>query len=340
MSEANLAEQIVKILDSILKISGTEADKKKLSYENKLSEVYKSAIVEPLKKLKELPDVDPKDSITINEKNEISISDKTLVMRKELANLLNPSQDEEPLSDNKRNCIAKWIVEVWGGIPSGKKADDTPGDMPPNKNKGDESLFKCISLADKADKAAEKGGAAIFHFNRVASWSKYLAFKKPGKYAIYDARVIYSLNWLLYQAGAKQYFPFLSGRNAVMGLLDYQIYLFLGKNGSHAESVEKALKDDIEKRRLKSIEQIDSKSTNNSYFSSRLIRHRNLFVHNGDAFIKYCDLLAEIANKLFLEDVDRLTKTEMLLFSVADTVIAEAVLNYISVLAKGKASEE
>lgn len=116
-----------------------------------------------------------------------------------------------------------------------------------------------------------------------------------------------------------------------MELLDYKLYLFLGKDRAHIDKVKIELDKDINKRRFNSVEQADSKLTNNSYFSSRLAS--NLFIPNRDAFSKYCELLQEISQELFgKSDTNRLTKTEMLLFAIADAEIAESVLKYISSL--------
>lgn len=305
MNEIDLA-QVVNNLNRVLKITALEGIERTAAYEAKLSVIYKSPINAPLKKLKDLLGVDSKNRINIDESTGGSIYDNTLLMRKELAILLSKSQQDE------RKRIAKWIVETWGGIPAGKN---------------DESLNECVSQADKVDENDGK----VFNFDRVASWSKYLAFKKPDKYAIYDARVIYSLNWLLYQSGATQYLPFLSGRNSVMEMLDYQLYLFLGKDRAHVAKVKAALKEDIKRRREKSVELADSKLTNNSYFSSGLIKNGDLFVKKSDAFSVYCSLLQKLSMELFpLDAENQLTKTEMLLFAIADAEIAEAVLNYIS----------
>lgn len=284
------ANEVVKSLKEILKIS--EAD----VFEAKLSEIYLSPINAPLMVLKDGLGV-AAGSITINEDPNVSIYQKTLDMRKELENLLLDFPE-------KRNQIAKWIVESWGGIPAGKN---------------DDSLNECIHNADKIDEE----NADKFNFERIASWSKYLAFKNPKKYAIYDARVIYSLNWLLYRSGQEHYFPFLSGRNSVMELLDYQILLFLGPDGEYRKEVQAALSDDIRKRRMPDRPESSAKS----HFSAGLKKKRELFIRDSDAFDRYCKLLQEVSTLLFSDkDPERLTKTEMLLFAVADAEIAESVL--------------
>jgi len=190
--------------------------------------------------------------------------------------------------------LSKWIVENWGGI----------------KGKDDESLKSCIDKSDKQD----------FDFNRIASWSKHIAFKYPEQYAIYDSRVIYTLNWLLLKAGSKLYFPVPSGRNSVMELLDYRILLLI----KHYEvsGVEKHLNDDIVARNMT--------PGRKSYVANKL--NKELFIESKIAFVEYCELLLELKNKLYQNDPlgMGLTKVEMMLFSLADKDISLEVLSDFS----------
>ncbi len=78
---------------------------------------------------------------------------------------------------NKTIKIAQWIIGDWGGITRGT----------------DDRLKACLKKAEEAALSDRQ-----IPFDRIASWSKYLAFKYPERFAIYDARVIYSLNWLLF----------------------------------------------------------------------------------------------------------------------------------------------
>ena len=51
-------------------------------------------------------------------------------------------------------------------------------------------------------------------FGRISSLSKIASFFNPKKYAIYDARATFSLNWLLVKSGVtKGFFPVPLGRN-------------------------------------------------------------------------------------------------------------------------------
>lgn len=301
-----LAVDLKRCLDEIFEISVKD------EYEEKLRAVYRVPITGPIAVLQEqFNEINV--ALPIKEGKQESISDQTLVMRAQLKELL-----KDPLSPEKKITIAKWIVETWGGIRPGKNND---------------SLNGCISKAEQAD-----DGGGKFDFERIPSWSKYLAFKKPEKYAIYDARVIYSLNWLLFRCSSNKYFPFLPGENNVTSLLNYQLYLYLTEGGRNSELVVEALRDDIKKRRSQSVEEQDSKKTNNSYFSSGLNRKLDLFIPTQDAFKNYCALLKAISEKLYPNCANGLTKTEMLLFAIADAEISESVLLHLSGMVK-KAGE-
>lgn len=89
------------------------------------------------------------------------------------------------------------IIQDWGGIRSFKKNEG-------NKKRLKE-LYKKI-LND------EKIG-----FDCISSLSKVAAFLKPNKYAVYDSRVAFSLNWLIciHKVDSKL-FPQPSGRNKIL----------------------------------------------------------------------------------------------------------------------------
>lgn len=187
--------------------------------------------------------------------------------------------------------IAKWIVKEWGGIPIGEE----------------KNFKKCIETA-----LEEHRKGAMFTFERIASWSKFLAFMYPTQYAIYDARVVYSLNWILLNAGENKFFPVLEGRNSVMGLLDYKLQLLLTIHD----------KNDIVKK-------LEARKGNKTHFLSGL--EKDVFYDKSEAFSKYCDLLCKIAIKIYPKgDQHALTKVEMILFSIADRDIAVDVLKCLA----------
>jgi len=96
-----------------------------------------------------------------------------------------------------------WIIQKWGGITSLKQNDRN--DMKIKKFK--EELNK-----DKLTKDS---------FNTISSFSKIASFMDSEKYVIYDSRVIYSLNWLLFNyTNIKELYPQPSGRNPKTSLYD------------------------------------------------------------------------------------------------------------------------
>ena len=70
------------------------------------------------------------------------------------------------------NELCLWIIRDWGGIKTGKNEDTL-------------ELIK-TSLSQKE-----------FQFKRIASSSKIASFMYPDRYAIYDSRVAYTLNWII-----------------------------------------------------------------------------------------------------------------------------------------------
>lgn len=263
------------------------------SKDKELTKLYQWPLDDQLKKLKKECGSELKwlENLISSEDNTFN---KTLSLRKNIAGEL----EKRPLSDL---MLPKWIIEDWGGITTGKD---------------DESLKKCLEQANNKN----------YDFNRIASWSKHIAFKYPEEYAIYDARVIYSLNWLLFKAGSKRYFPAPSGRNSVMELLDYSILLFI--DHYKIAGVEERLKEDIDARK--------NSPGRKSYVANNL--RKKLFIEQKEAFSKYCNLLKETAKKLYPDDKTglALTKVEMMLFSLADKDIALDVLgDFSKILSQG-----
>lgn len=288
-----------------------DADQRTASY--KTSELFNDAIVKALatelskwksddelaklyqwpieKQIENLPDEFKPLGELVNQKT--NTLEKTLCLRRELKG-----------SQKFSFPLSKWIIECWGGITTGKD---------------DDSLMKCLAKADNKN----------FDFDRIASWSKHVAFKHPEEYAIYDARVIYSLNWLLFKTGASKYFPAPSGRNSVMELLDYHILLFIGHY--KVEGVEKQLNEDIEER---------NKTPGKKSFLAKKLK-REIFIGQSDAFTEYCNLLKRIAAELYNHDKTdlSLTKVEMMLFSLADKYIALDVFrDFSKILPQGDGS--
>lgn len=302
MNGCLLQAKVAQIVDALNTIIGCSSIR---TYNDFLVGAYRFPIPDPVDALKNTGfAID--ESVTANRDD--SILSKTLEMRESLMKLL----AEQEANREQRNRIAKWIVADWGGIKSGKLGPD-----------GSDSATSLFAAIDKAVEVSRQGKEE-FDFNRIASWSKFLAFKSPEKYAIYDARVIYSLNWLLYQCGAEKYLPMPAGQNSVMGLLDYEVFLYF-KSGA-ASDVVAALQSDIGKRRGKD-------NAKSSFVRNLKNGEGGPFIDNKTAYAQYCRLLEEMARLVFgAADTQRLTKTEMLLFSIADAEIAKSVLKYLSEL--------
>lgn len=95
---------------------------------------------------------------------------------------------------NERTALADYAVRVWGGVK--RNAPTTMGGYVQTVSQG-------------AVPQSHKG---------IASWSKVAAFSDPGKHAIFDARVSFSLNAIQLLSGGGQcwWFPHLAGRNKLL----------------------------------------------------------------------------------------------------------------------------
>lgn len=246
--------------------------------EDKLRDLYNFPIRKPLDHFA-IPAPLWLDELKVSAKNSEDNYSLTLKLREKM-------QVELQSSDLGRTAkIAEWIVKDWGGIPLG---NDLPA---------------CVKRAEEE----HVRNVGEFTFERIASWSKFLAFKYPQKYAIYDARVVYSLNWILLVSGAKKFLPVLEGRNSVMGLLDYKLRLLIDVHGK--SRIEVALAE---------------RKGNKTHFMSGL--EKDVFFEKTKAFSIYCYLLSLVAAQIYPNDSHGLTKVEMILFSIADRGIAQDVL--------------
>ena len=106
-----------------------------------------------------------------------------------------------------------WIIQEWGGISA-------------------------LSLKDSNDRRIQKFFTELTakklssdSFGCISSLSKVAAFSNPAEYAIYDSRVIYSLNWLIFNyASSAELYPQPVSRNSIITEYDPQtIYKLTGK---------------------------------------------------------------------------------------------------------------
>lgn len=98
-----------------------------------------------------------------------------------------------------------WTIQKWGGIGSFKKNE-----------RNDARIKKFIDQLSKGELTRDS-------FSCISSLSKIASFIEPEKYAIYDSRVIYSLNWLLFKDSEDSaLFPQPAGRSASLAQYDMQ----------------------------------------------------------------------------------------------------------------------
>jgi hypothetical protein len=96
-----------------------------------------------------------------------------------------------------------WIIQEWGGIRTFKKCD------------------RNAALIRKFKKEISNGKLTRPSFESISSLSKLSSFWEPARYAIYDSRAVFSLNWIIFRYSSdKQLFPQPPGRNAEMSKYD------------------------------------------------------------------------------------------------------------------------
>ena len=107
-----------------------------------------------------------------------------------------------------------WVIQDWGGIGSFKKNE--------RNNKRIVNFLKEL----------EKGKLTKANFDAISSLSKVASFMNPEEYVIYDSRVIYGLNWLLFNfSKSNKLFPQPVGRSAALAKYDTQtIFRLSGEN--------------------------------------------------------------------------------------------------------------
>ncbi len=105
-----------------------------------------------------------------------------------------------------------WVIQEWGGIGSFKK-----------NVRNDKRINKFMQELPKERLTKDS-------FSCISSLSKVASFIEPEKYVIYDSRVIYSLNWLLFNlTDEKSLFPQPAGRSASLAKYDMQTIFRLTK---------------------------------------------------------------------------------------------------------------
>lgn len=133
----------------------------------------------------------------------------------------NSFQKNVYLKKNLRSIICKdeslsthyWIIQEWGGIGSFKKNE-----------RNDKRIVKFLD-------ELKNGKLSKENFDAISSLSKVASFLNPEEYVIYDSRVIYCLNWLLFNfSNSNKLFPQPVGRSAALAKYDMQtIFRLSGK---------------------------------------------------------------------------------------------------------------
>lgn len=116
-----------------------------------------------------------------------------------------------------------WVIQNWGGIRSFKKND-----------RNNERINKFI-------KELSEGELSKHSFDAISSLSKVASFLEPNEYVIYDSKVIYALNWLLFNYSKEQkLFPQPVGRSAILAKYHLQTIFSLTKKTFEYRSHKKA----------------------------------------------------------------------------------------------------
>ena len=198
-----------------------------------------------------------------------------LQLRKEFSKILT-----ENSSTHKE--AYKWIINVWGKIKLGKEPE----------------------LHELAKEFLEGNTK----FDRVSSTSKIAAFTKPKDYVIYDSRIAYALNWIMFYKNAGIFFPSPESRNQNVTGFDIKTIIRLRYAEKYKEQC------------------------NNEEFVSKV--DKELFISEKDAYKELRELLMTVGRKLFPNDENGHVYTEMLLFSIAVNTVLKELLDEVKITTK------
>lgn len=213
------------------------------------------------------------DQLFNKEQYETLLSQKNMFTRNvELKKILSVSLSKTE-SEDIRKKIYKWIVKKWGGIDV----------------KNIDKLYLTISdfLA-----SSEKPNSKLFE--SISSNSKILSFINPDKYIIYDARVAYTLNWIMLKTDAsKVFFPMPLGRNSKLTAIDISTLIRLTKTDRYIDNFGHSKMIDVSDKKI--------------------------FIKKSEAYTIMCNLVKEINDKLWDDEKRNYPFfTEMLMFALAD----------------------
>ena len=165
-----------------------------------------------------------------------------------------------------------WIINEWGGIKTFKK--------------NEENIKKIKRYSDQLSERKLKKD----NFNTISSLSKNSSFIDPDNYVIYDARVIYALNWLiLTTTNDLKFFPMPSSRNKKLTDFDLSTIINLIHVDKYNQNV-------------------------------------NLYYDYRTAYFKFCDLIKSLSVAIFEDPTIKPYNLEMLLFVTADKEVSEEII--------------
>ena len=203
--------------------------------------------------------------------------------------IINEILKDNKLNKKKSTNIHQWIVGDWGGIKT---------------HKNFETIYQ--SMETKS-------------FDRISSWSKIASFEDIKNDVIYDSRVIYSLNWIIFlynkkYSEKKKYFLQPSSRNKLITLLPVDSII----------------------------------SFDNTIFlnAEKKIFEEEIYIDKSQCYAELCKIVKKLNDVLFKVnkvEFPLLTSnkaseypffTEMLLFQIADDIIFKDIKESIKISLK------
>ena len=185
---------------------------KQIAKENPLEEKFKEEIPQgcPICKKEKFQGKTPPDCPICGPSKKKSIYKRNICLKEKLhlRIMKNGKKSKESLGDYY------WIIQDWGGIRAFK-----------GKKKNDQRIKGFIDELGKGELTPDS-------FSVISSLSKVASFIKPDEYVIYDSRVIFSLNWLLFSYTDKKIlFKQPSGQNQTLKKYDMPTIFHLSKRG-------------------------------------------------------------------------------------------------------------
>ena len=201
--------------------------------------------------------------------------DKEILFRTEVSEVASALYTLQSLAEFE--MLVSWIVKEWGGIRGIKDIKETT------------NILDHFLIGDYKNT-----------FDSIASVSKIAAFVAPKTHIIYDARIAYTMNWiLLSQNAGNTFFPSNKGRNSRLNAFEMDVLVRL----KYAE-------------KYKSNDKISAVD-------------KALFINKDEAYPLMNELIKELHYRLYPEYVAMPFITEMLLFCLADTQVYEEIIQKI-----------